>query len=141
MSSPSSVSDSSHSRPLFLSIDAGVSKYRATILDERLEVIWVEEVNLDSELPQYGCVVFFLHLAFNDELKVISPKHSTRNGVHTLGDRVTAPSEMRLKALDLLLEKLSRNTSQAQLIDQIVAISGAGQVSLSLILSYLTSRS
>lgn len=54
----------------------------------------------------------------------------TRNGVHTSGDRVTAPSEMRLKALDLLLEKLSVNTRQAQLIPRIVAISGSGQVSL-----------
>ncbi|GAA5875776.1 hypothetical protein JCM16303_003992 [Sporobolomyces ruberrimus] len=91
--------------PLYLSVDAGVDKYRACILDEQLKVIWVEQVEIDRELPEY----------------------STRNGVHTLGDRVTAPSELRLKALDLLLEKLSRNTQDAHLIHRIVAVSGAGQ--------------
>ncbi|GAA5983073.1 hypothetical protein JCM5350_006804 [Sporobolomyces pararoseus] len=90
---------------LYLSIEAGVDKYRLAVLDEKLEVVWTEQVNLDLELPEF----------------------KTRNGVHTLGDRVTAPSEMRLKALDLLLEKLSVNTRQAQLIPRIVAISGSGQ--------------
>ncbi|GAA5961933.1 hypothetical protein JCM3765_006442 [Sporobolomyces pararoseus] len=90
---------------LYLSIEAGIDKYRLAVLDEKLEVVWTEQVILDVELPEY----------------------KTRNGVHTLGDRVTAPSEMRLKALDLLLEKLSVNTRQAQLIPRIVAITGSGQ--------------
>ncbi|GAA5896228.1 xylulokinase [Sporobolomyces salmoneus] len=93
----------SDSGPLFLSIECGVDIYRACILDERLGVIAVEQVDIDSELSEFG----------------------TRNGVHTLGDRVTAPSVMRIKALEVLLDKLSQR--YPDLIRRIVAISGATQ--------------
>lgn len=43
-------------QPLFLSIDAGVSKLRACVLGTQLEVVWVEQVVVDSELPEYGFV-------------------------------------------------------------------------------------
>lgn len=42
------------SGPLFLSIDAGVKKVRASVLDQRLQVVWVEQVEVDTELPEYG---------------------------------------------------------------------------------------
>ncbi|GAA5919096.1 hypothetical protein JCM1841_005621 [Sporobolomyces salmonicolor] len=119
---PSSVSDSSRpspaapsspslrampdrDRPLILSIDAGTTKFRACVLNERLDVVWVEEVVIDDELPEYG----------------------TRNGVYTLGDCITCPSELRLKALDLLLEKLARECPDPALLSRVRAVSGAGQ--------------
>ena len=41
---------------LYLSIEAGVDKYRLAVLDEKLEVLWTEQVNLDLELPEYKLV-------------------------------------------------------------------------------------
>ncbi|GAA5820913.1 hypothetical protein JCM11491_001794, partial [Sporobolomyces phaffii] len=40
--------------PLFLSIDAGVAAYRACLLDARLDVVAVECVDLDADLPEFG---------------------------------------------------------------------------------------
>ncbi|BGP13018.1 hypothetical protein JCM10213v2_000937 [Rhodosporidiobolus nylandii] len=88
-----------HLGPLFLSIDAGVAKVRACVMSEQLEVVWVEEVKVDEELPEYG----------------------TRNGVYTLGDVVTSPSEMRIAALDVLLEKLSRDCPDPTLLSRLNA--------------------
>ncbi|GAA5922173.1 xylulokinase [Sporobolomyces koalae] len=102
--STTSISNSGDG-PLYLSIEAGVSEYHACIVDERLEVIWVEHVTIDAELPEYG----------------------TRDGVFTLGDGVTVPSELRLAALDLLFEKLARNTREDGLLRRVVAVSGAAQ--------------
>ncbi|GAA6059595.1 hypothetical protein JCM10212_005094 [Sporobolomyces blumeae] len=99
--------------PLYLSIDAGATKYRACVLDSRLEVVHVEQVEIDTELPEYG----------------------TRDGVYTMGDRVTCPSELRLKALDLLLDKLASGSSDPSMIGRVVAVSGSGQPS---VLHYLT---
>ncbi|KPV78672.1 uncharacterized protein RHOBADRAFT_51111 [Rhodotorula graminis WP1] len=92
--------------PLFLSIDASSSEVvRACVLDERLRVVWTEEVSLDVDLASYGI----------------------RHGVYTLGDSVTCPSEARLHALDLVLEKLAREGPDPTLLGRVVAISGAGQ--------------
>ncbi|GAA6010365.1 hypothetical protein JCM10207_005194 [Rhodosporidiobolus poonsookiae] len=91
--------------PLFLSIDGGVTKLRACVMSDRLEVVWVEEVDIDDELPEYG----------------------TRNGVYTMGDVVTSPSDLRLAALDHLLEKLARDCPDPTLLSRVVSISGAGQ--------------
>ncbi|BGP29117.1 hypothetical protein JCM10296v2_000855 [Rhodotorula toruloides] len=91
--------------PLFLSIDAGVASFRACVLNEKLRVVWTAEVDVDEELQEYG----------------------TRDGVHTLGDVVTTPSELRLHALDLLLEKLTRDSPDPTLVTRIACISGAGQ--------------
>ncbi|GAA5974008.1 hypothetical protein JCM11641_008210 [Rhodosporidiobolus odoratus] len=100
--------------PLFLSIDAGVTKVRACILSELLEVVWTEEVRIDEELPEFG----------------------TRNGVYTLGDVVTSPSEMRIAAFELLLEKIKRDCPDPGVLGRVKAISGAGQPHA---LHYLTS--
>ncbi|BGP21911.1 xylulokinase [Rhodotorula toruloides] len=91
--------------PLCLSIDAGVATYKACVLDEKLRVVWTAAVDIDDELQEYG----------------------TRDGVHTLGDVVTTPSELRLHALDLLLEKLTRDSPDPTLVSRIACISGAGQ--------------
>jgi len=60
-------------------------------------------------------------------LEVVLPRR-TRHGVYTLGDSVTCPSEARLHALDLVLEKLARECPDPTLLGRVVAISGAGQV-------------
>ncbi|GAA5842289.1 hypothetical protein JCM9279_005334 [Rhodotorula babjevae] len=92
--------------PLYLSIDASSAEcVRACVLDEQLRVVWTEEVALDVDLAEYG----------------------TRRGVYTLGDSVTCPSEARLHALDLVLEKLARECPDPTLLGRVVAISGAGQ--------------
>ncbi|CEQ42167.1 SPOSA6832_03959, partial [Sporobolomyces salmonicolor] len=122
-------------RPLILSIDAGTTKFRACVLNERLDVVWVEEVVIDDELPEYGCVDSAVvppslatscperHREVSDALK----RSRTRNGVYTLGDCITCPSELRLKALDLLLEKLARECPDPALLSRVRAVSGAGQ--------------
>ncbi|GAA5853403.1 hypothetical protein JCM8547_002441 [Rhodosporidiobolus lusitaniae] len=91
--------------PLFLSIDAGVTKIRACVLSEKLEVVWVEEVDLDVEAPEYG----------------------TRNGTYTMGDVVTVPSEMRILGVDLVLEKVMRDCPDPGVLGRVKAVSGAGQ--------------
>lgn len=40
--------------PLFLSIDAAQKKLRACLLDDKLQVMWVEQVEVDTELAEYG---------------------------------------------------------------------------------------
>jgi len=49
-------------QPLYLSIDASISTYRATILNSALEVIWVEQVEIDEELAQFSFVLTFLSI-------------------------------------------------------------------------------
>ncbi|ORY62847.1 hypothetical protein BCR35DRAFT_188524 [Leucosporidium creatinivorum] len=93
--------------PLFLSIDAAQNKLRACVLDDRLQVVWVEQVQVDTELAEYG---------------------STRNGVYTLGFEITCPSELRIKAVDLLLEKLALQGPEGMLA-RVKALSGAAQSS------------
>ena len=41
---------------LFLGIELGVDQLRASIVDESLELVGVECVDFDSELPEYQCV-------------------------------------------------------------------------------------
>lgn len=58
----------------------------------------------------------------------ITQLHSTQGGVHKHSDgkRVTAPSIMWIKALDILLEKLKVNGLD---FSTVAGVSGAGQVS------------
>lgn len=51
------LSSPSPSAPLFLSIDSGLKKFRAAILNEWLDIIWTEEVEYDAELPEFGYVL------------------------------------------------------------------------------------
>lgn len=55
----------------------------------------------------------------------------TLNGSYTIGDEITSPSEMRIKGLDLLLEKLARYCPDPNLFGRVRAISGAAQVWMS----------
>lgn len=51
---PSPTKHDVEEEPLFLSIDSGVKKLRAAVLDKELNLVWVEEVDFDKELPEYG---------------------------------------------------------------------------------------
>lgn len=48
--------------------------------------------------------------------------------MYTIGGEITCPSELRIKAVDLLLEKLAQDAPEG-LLGRVVAISGATQVS------------
>lgn len=41
---------------LFLGIELGIDQLRASIVDDTLELVGVECVDFDSELPEYKCV-------------------------------------------------------------------------------------
>ncbi|KAJ7450069.1 hypothetical protein B0H11DRAFT_2202044 [Mycena galericulata] len=90
---------------LFLGLELAVDQLRATIVDESLELVGVECVDFDTELPEY----------------------QTQGGIFTTpGEAYTTPVEMWIKALDTLLEKLSRNYDVAR----IKSISGSAQHAL-----------
>ena len=40
--------------PLFLAIDSGSRRMRACVFDLHLRPVWVEQVSLDIDLPEYG---------------------------------------------------------------------------------------
>ena len=42
---------------LFLGIELAIDQLRASIVDESLELVGVEYVDFDIELPEYQCVV------------------------------------------------------------------------------------
>lgn len=85
-----------------------VSQLKAVVINGKLRVVASECVQFDTELPEYR----------------------TEGGVHgkeSKDGRITSPTIMWVKALDILLEKI-----RIAGIDfaQVVAISGAGQVTL-----------
>ncbi|KAF8881707.1 hypothetical protein CPB84DRAFT_1687055 [Gymnopilus junonius] len=93
------------SSSLFLGIELGVDQLRASIVDESLELMGVECVDFDAELPEY----------------------QTQGGIFTTpGEAYTTPVEMWLKGLDTLFEKLHRNYD----LTKIKAIGGAAQHAL-----------
>ncbi|SCV68804.1 BQ2448_925 [Microbotryum intermedium] len=93
------------SAPLFLAIDSSQKRMRAVVIDQLCRVVWTEEVNCDLEAPEYR----------------------TNQGCYRLNAHVCEPSEMRLKALDLLLEKIARECPDPDLLLKVRRVSGAGQ--------------
>ncbi|KAG6876782.1 hypothetical protein C0993_000474 [Termitomyces sp. T159_Od127] len=90
---------------LFLGLELATDQLRATIVDESLDLVGVESVEFDTELPEY----------------------QTHGGIFTNpGDAYTTPIEMWIKGLDLILEKLSRNHD----LTKIKSIGGAAQHAL-----------
>ncbi|KAF5345646.1 hypothetical protein D9756_011239 [Leucocoprinus leucothites] len=80
-------------------------QFRASIVDESLELVGTESVDFDTELPEY----------------------QTQGGIFTTpGDAYTTPVEMWIKGLDVLLQKLSRNHD----LSRIKSIGGAAQHAL-----------
>ncbi|KAL0061327.1 hypothetical protein AAF712_011844 [Marasmius tenuissimus] len=91
--------------PLFLGLELAVDQLRATIVDENLDLVGVECVDFDTELPDY----------------------QTTGGIFTSpGEAYTTPVEMWIRALDMLLQKLH----QTSLLPRIKSISGCAQHAL-----------
>lgn len=89
----------------FLGLELATDQLRASIVDENLELVGVEAVDFDTELSEY----------------------QTQGGIFTTpGDAYTTPVDMWVKALDFLLEKVSRNYEVAR----IKSIGGAAQPAL-----------
>lgn len=47
--------------PLYLSIDSGVRRVKACVLDKDLKVVWTDQVELDTDLAKYGCAARSWH--------------------------------------------------------------------------------
>ncbi|OSX62720.1 hypothetical protein POSPLADRAFT_1180806 [Postia placenta MAD-698-R-SB12] len=89
----------------FLGLELATDQLRASIVDDNLELVGVEAVDFDTELPEY----------------------QTQGGIFTTpGDAYTTPVEMWMKAFDVLLEKLSK----AYDVSRIKGIGGAAQHAL-----------
>lgn len=97
------------SRPLFLGLDLSTQQLKAVLLDEDSQVIHEAAVHFDRDLPHHG----------------------TTSGAISGPDEgeVTSPVKMWLEAIDLLCQRLKDNRID---FSAIAAISGAGQVPLSL---------
>jgi len=88
---------------LFLGFDFSTQQIKAIVIDDTLKVIAEEQVHFDNDLKEYRT-----HYGF----------HEGRNG------KVTAPTIMWVKALDLLMEKIR---IQGVDLSHVKALSGAGQ--------------
>jgi xylulokinase len=93
--------------PLFLGIDLSTQQLKAIVTSEDDNVVHESAVHFDNDLSTYG----------------------TTNGAvkGPGGGEVTSPVAMWLEAIDLLLERMKKAGVP---LNQIVAISGAGQVHL-----------
>ncbi|KAF7794159.1 hypothetical protein EIP86_005290 [Pleurotus ostreatoroseus] len=90
---------------LFLGLELATDQLRASVLDENLDLVGVETVDFDTELPEY----------------------QTQGGIFTTpGEAYTTPVEMWVKAFDMLMEKLSKSHELAR----IKAVGGAAQQAL-----------
>ncbi|KAF8344616.1 hypothetical protein F5887DRAFT_969877, partial [Amanita rubescens] len=90
---------------LFLGLELATDQIRASIVDESLELVGVECVDFDTELPEY----------------------KTQGGIFTTpGDAYTTPVEMWIKGLETLLQKLASH----QDLSRVRAIGGAAQHAL-----------
>jgi len=86
----------------YVGVDFSTQQIKAVVINGCLDVVAETHVHFDSMLPEYR----------------------TYGGVHTSGHRVTAPTIMWVKALDMLLDKLRVAGVE---FANVAAISGAGQ--------------
>eukprot|EP00092_Neocalanus_flemingeri_P014859 GFUD01016044.1.p1 GENE.GFUD01016044.1~~GFUD01016044.1.p1 ORF type:complete len:541 (+),score=138.72 GFUD01016044.1:243-1865(+) len=86
----------------YIGLDFSTQQIKAVVINAGLEVTAETHVHFDSMLPEYR----------------------TYGGVHTSGKRVTAPTIMWVKALDMLLDKLRVAGVE---FSKVAGISGAGQ--------------
>lgn len=97
----SSESQSDYQRPYFLSFDLSTEKLRVQIIDDLLDVILADEVYFDVDLPEYG----------------------TQHGCHTEGEVSTSPTQMHVKAVDIILERIASRID----LKRVKCISGSAQ--------------
>ena len=88
---------------LYLGFDFSTQQIKAVIIDDALKVIAEEHVNFDQDLKEYRTSHGF---------------HEGENG------KVTAPTIMWVKALDLIMERIR---IQGVDLSRVAALSGAGQ--------------
>ena len=88
---------------LYLGFDFSTQQIKAVVIDEALKVVAEEHVNFDQDLKEYRTSHGF---------------HEGTNG------KVTAPTIMWVKALDLIMERIR---IQGVDLSRVVALSGAGQ--------------
>ncbi|KAG2183922.1 hypothetical protein INT44_008933 [Umbelopsis vinacea] len=88
---------------LYLGLDLSTQQLKYTVINHDHDIIAEAAVHFDRDLPEF---------------------HTT-NGAIAEGDVVTSPTLMWVKAIDILLERLSKNTDIK--IENIKGISGAGQ--------------
>ncbi|MBW0471780.1 hypothetical protein O181_011495 [Austropuccinia psidii MF-1] len=93
--------NNSSQRPYFLSLDLTTQRLGLIIVDEHLDVILADEINFDSDLPEY----------------------CTQQGCQTDGESSTLPIHMYVKALDMLLIKVSAKVE----LQRVKCISGSAQ--------------
>ena len=112
---------SGRSEPLFLGLDLSTQQLKALLINKEATVVYDLAVGYDRDLPQYG---------------------TTNGTIHGPGDgEVTSPVAMWVEAIDLILQRMKDAGVD---FGQICAISGAGQVLLSMAktrnfeLTYLT---
>jgi len=86
----------------YVGLDFSTQQIKAVVINGRLDVIAETHVHFDSMLPEYR----------------------TYGGVHSSGSKVTAPTIMWVKALDMLLDKLRVAGVE---FANVAGISGAGQ--------------
>jgi xylulokinase len=84
---------------LFLGIELATDQLRASIVDETLDLVGVENVDFDSELSEYQCVIpscSCLSEPYADDCQWCR----TQGGIFTTpGEAYTTPVEMWLKGL------------------------------------------
>jgi xylulokinase len=95
---PSSQSD------LYLGLDLSTQQLKYTVINHDHDIIAEAAVHFDNDLPEF----------------------KTTNGAIAQGDTVTSPTLMWVKALDILLSRLSQHSDIK--VEDIKGISGAGQV-------------
>ncbi|CAI0464257.1 unnamed protein product [Linum tenue] len=90
---------------LFLGFDSSTQSLKATVLDCNLNVIQLDQIHFDSDLPHY----------------------KTKDGVYrdpSDSGRIVSPTLMWIEALDLVLQRLSKSGLD---FGKVAALSGSGQ--------------
>ncbi|CAI0393558.1 unnamed protein product [Linum tenue] len=89
----------------FLGFDSSTQSLKATVLDSNLNVIQLDQIHFDSDLPHY----------------------KTKDGVYrdpSDSGRIVSPTLMWIEALDLVLQRLSKSGLD---FGKVAALSGSGQ--------------
>ncbi|MDA3800103.1 MAG: FGGY-family carbohydrate kinase [Kiritimatiellae bacterium] len=86
----------------YLGLDLSTQGLKAVVIDSDLQIIFETSVNFDKELSEFG----------------------TEGGALIDGETVTAPSLMFVKALDMVMEKLSESALN---LSDIKSVSGSAQ--------------
>jgi len=82
---------------LFLGIELATDQLRASIVDETLDLVGVENVDFDSELSEYQCAS---RTQFSLLARITDCWRRTQGGIFTTpGEAYTTPIEMWLKGL------------------------------------------